>query len=622
MGRRRSRWAASALAVGLHAAYGLRGESEAVAPEHYIGDHEVIWSWGSSVGERGTAQPDNWMSVTHDQLLYTNPNITKLTIANVELSVLPRYSLPPQLTDVMIANCDLTTLPHDIGAMTALRQLDISNNQIVSIAKKPSTITYTNLVAVNAKNNNLTTFNLSAPNLSRLDLTGNALSAIPNCIYGMLDLAELYLASNSIPVPVRITYNEFEFLSALDYFDVDAPPGGAADCGDDQAHSLKGNIVCVTSTVGPPLPTSAPTASGFWSYSTLSWFLLVSGIIEAIVGVFVCFVYKRRRTYSRGVQYTSSHSSGERERLLSVEQVIYASMESLAMSPLTTRFEHNVPRLECDAISMEKRLAQGGYGEVWLGHYHASVVAIKILLPEKRSQSDIAAFLREITLLASLDHPRIVRCIGAAWPKSKRDMMLLTEYVAGGDLRALLDLDPNMKWPSTKVRYALHIAEALEYLHSLDMVHRDIKAKNVLVDPSENGAKVCDFGVALQLHPTVEDTVDVTSHGFGTSRWMAPEVLTGDAYTKAADIYAFGIVLSELDSHQIPFANERTASGNDLTNLAILQRVVNGQLKPKFGASCPPGLVALADLCLHPNPKARPAAHAVVATLTALLCSV
>ncbi|OQR90649.1 protein kinase [Achlya hypogyna] len=618
MGRRRTRWVSAA--VGLHALYTkhvtalFEDRMSQSDPVHYIDAQEVIWAWGSDVGPQGSAKPDNWTQVTEEHVLYYNTNLTKLSFVNVQLPVLERNSLPPQLSDIMIANCDLSMFPHDLLAMTQLQQLDVSNNQLVEIDVPP---TYLKLVTVTAKNNNLTTFSLAAPNLSRLDLSNNQLSSIPSCIYGMLDLAELYLSANQIPVPIRISYNEFEFLSALDYFYVDAPSGGAFDCGEDQTHSLKGNIVCVTSKPGPPLPTLAPTTGSFWSYSTLGWFLLLSGIVEAVVGVFVCFVYRRQRSYSRGVQYTSSHSSGERERLLSVEQVIYASMDSLALSPVTLHFEHNVPRLDVDAISMQKRLAQGGYGEVWLGHYHASVVAIKILLPEKRSQSDIAAFMREITLLASLNHPRIVRCIGAAWPKSKRDLMLLTEYVTGGDLRALLDLDPNMEWPSTKIQYALHVAMALEYLHSLEIVHRDIKAKNVLV--GENGAKLCDFGVAIPLHPAIEETYEMATYGFGTSRWMAPEVLTGDAYTPAADVYAFGIVLSELDSHQIPFANERTASGNDLTNLAILQRVVNGQLKPSFGASCPPALAALADLCLHPNPKARPAAHHVVSVLETLV---
>ncbi len=246
-----------------------------------------------------------------------------------------------------------------------------------------------------------------------------------------------------------------------------------------------------------------------------------------------------------------------------------------------------------------------------------------------------------------LDHPRIVHCVGAAWPKSSklRDIMLVTEYVAAGDLRALLDLDVNREWPLTKIQYALHVAQAVHYLHAQEIVHRDLKAKNVLIDPNENGAKLCDFGVAMHL-PTMHthhnrhhdheqhqysltaehsfqyggEYASPASYGFGTSRWMAPEVLTGDAFSKAADMYAFGIVLYELDSHAIPFANSVSpSSGSELNNLAILQHIVKGTLKLTFGRFCPAQIADMAERCFHPNPKARPTAAAVVATLEALI---
>ncbi|RHY36295.1 hypothetical protein DYB38_008015 [Aphanomyces astaci] len=192
--------------------------------------------------------------------------------------------------------------------------------------------------------------------------------------------------------------------------------------------------------------------------------------------------------------------------------------------------------------------------------------------------------------------------------------MLVTEYVAGGDLRVLLDADPSSAhvWRRQKVQLAIDIAVAIEYLHALDIVHRDMKAKNVLVDDAS--AKLCDFGVAVRLH-TLTDPSLCGGFGAWTSRWIAPEVLSGEQFTKAADVYAFGMVLSELDSHQIPFAHIRTLSGNDLTNVAILQQVVKGALSPEFGAACPHQILTLAKLCLHPNPKARPAAAAVVAAL-------
>ncbi|KAH9161872.1 hypothetical protein LEN26_001210 [Aphanomyces euteiches] len=594
---------------------GVDGQ-EVTSPFHIIEADQVIWAWGSGEQTKGSARPDVWTSITTEQLLYKNANLTKLTFLNVHLPEIPQYILPRQLTDVAIANCDLASLPMDLIAMTRLERLDLNRNNLKTF--EPPT-TYPFLQQITMQENALETFNVTAPGLVKLDLRSNLLTEIPPCIYSMIDLVELYLSNNSIPLPVYVTPDEFEFLTGLDYFYMD--PIDITNCpGDSQLHILKGNKLCVTNT-----PSSSPDVSSIWTYSVVSWILLISGILEAIVGIGVYLIYRKQKQWRQnGLQYTTTHttsSGGERERLLSMEHVLYASMGSSFMPmnmSLVEALDSKTQRLDCDALSLDKRLAQGGYGEVWLGHYHSSFVAIKLLLPEKRSTKDIEAFIREIVLLASLEHPHILHCIGVAWPKSKRDLMLVTEYVAGGDLRALLDIDTtHREWPRTKIQYALDIAQAMAYMHGLDIVHRDLKTKNVLIDPSNNGAKICDFGVAAHIDQLGDPCVVKSS--CGTSRWIAPEVLTGDNFTKASDVYAFGMVLAELDSHQIPFAFARTPSGNDMTNMEILKQVVRGTLKPTFGDTCPPEIADLASFCLHPNPKARPSAAVMVDKLSSLV---
>ncbi|ETV94755.1 TKL protein kinase, variant [Aphanomyces invadans] len=508
--------------------------------------------------------------------------------------------------------------------MTHLEKLDLSRNNLadLNLTALVTSTSYPYLLHLTVQENALRSFDISAPSLVQLDLTGNQLTELPRCIYTMIDLLELYLANNSIPLPLHVTPYEFEFLSGLDYFYMDSFDSIVCNGDGSQLHMLKGNKICVTAHAsGESAPASPPSDDTSWSYSTLSWILLVSGIIEAVVGVAVFMAYRKQKSHKWAAlqhSYTTTASSGERERLLSVEHVIYASMEAwTSKTPLSEALEAEALRLDCDALSLDVRLAQGGYGEVWRGHYHHSLVAIKLLLPEKRAPADIEAFMREIVLLASLNHRHILQFLGVAWPKSKRDLMLVTEYVAGGDLRVLLDADPSRPWSQRKVQIAIDIAVAMEYLHALDIVHRDIKAKNVLVD-AEHGAKLCDFGVAVHVYTLVGDGPDqqpATQGGFGTSRWIAPEVLSGERFTKAADVYAFGIVLSELDSHQIPYAHARTASGNDLTNVAILSQVVKGTMTPEFQDTCPDQVLHLARYCLHPNPKARPTASAVVGRL-------
>ncbi|KAL3660822.1 hypothetical protein V7S43_014224 [Phytophthora oleae] len=150
------------------------------------------------------------------------------------------------------------------------------------------------------------------------------------------------------------------------------------------------------------------------------------------------------------------------------------------------------------------------------------------------------------------------------------------EFMEGGDLRALLDRFQQKRKPRgfdlDKARIALQTAQALTFLHSLDpkVLHRDLKTKNILLT-SDLEAKLSDFGVARKYTFT-SMTAEV-----GTSLWMAPEVMLGDRYDTSADIFSFGVVLSELDSHLYPYAEARmTDSGQRVPDAALLQLVAMG----------------------------------------------
>ncbi|EEY53027.1 protein kinase [Phytophthora infestans T30-4] len=116
----------------------------------------------------------------------------------------------------------------------------------------------------------------------------------------------------------------------------------------------------------------------------------------------------------------------------------------------------------------------------------------------------------------------------------------------GGDLRGLLTSYHNRHHPvgfdCDKVKIALHVAHALTYLHSLSpvVIHRDLKSRNILLT-ADLDAKLTDFGISRER---VDQTMTA---GVGTSLWMAPEVLMGERYDDKADIFSFGVVLSELD---------------------------------------------------------------------------
>ncbi|GMF33825.1 unnamed protein product [Phytophthora lilii] len=179
-------------------------------------------------------------------------------------------------------------------------------------------------------------------------------------------------------------------------------------------------------------------------------------------------------------------------------------------------------------------------------------------------------------MTATMEHPRIVSFVGVAWD-SLSDLCVVTEYMDGGDLRSLLDnyveTGRAVGFNREKITIALHVCHALVYLHSLDpiVIHRDLKSRNTLLNRAME-AKLTDFGIP-------RERLDRTmTAGVGTSLWMAPEVLMGERYDDKADMFSFGVVLSELDVHALPYAFAKANESGDhqLSDTAIMQKVAMG----------------------------------------------
>uniref|UniRef100_A0A4W5L7L4 Protein kinase domain-containing protein n=1 Tax=Hucho hucho TaxID=62062 RepID=A0A4W5L7L4_9TELE len=201
-------------------------------------------------------------------------------------------------------------------------------------------------------------------------------------------------------------------------------------------------------------------------------------------------------------------------------------------------------RLDEAKLATWRVLSVGAYGVVSLGTYQGLPVAIKQLAGEK-STATVQAFIDEIRLMTTLESQYIVRLLGCAWVRP-RDIQLIVEFMDQGDLRQLLAASPAPSW-SVKVQLARDMVQGLVYLHSMDIIHRDIKSRNVLLHNEAHTlrAKLTDFGISRIVD------VDMTAR-VGTFRWTAPEVLEGSAYSLAADVYSLGMVLWELETHSGP----------------------------------------------------------------------
>ena len=182
----------------------------------------------------------------------------------------------------------------------------------------------------------------------------------------------------------------------------------------------------------------------------------------------------------------------------------------------------------------------------------------------------------------------------------------------GGDLRALLikfdEVDHRpLGFDATKARIVLDVAHALTYLHCLDpiVLHRDLKSRNILLD-KQLRAKLTDFGVSR------ERSDRTMTAGVGTSLWMAPEVMMGERYDEKADLFSFGVVLSELDSHKLPYARAKvTETGRVIPDTAILQLISSSRLRVEFTPPTSPALEAMVHLgtaCVAFEPDERPTA--------------
>lgn len=217
-----------------------------------------------------------------------------------------------------------------------------------------------------------------------------------------------------------------------------------------------------------------------------------------------------------------------------------------------------VRRLEralADRYEVEGRLGAGATAVVVLARdrRHERQVALKVLRPDFAETLGTARFLREIRLVASFTHPRIL----PLHDSGEADGLLWYSMplARGGSLRSLLSQQRPLPIDES-VRIALQVASALDYAHGRGVVHRDIKPENILIEDGE--VLLTDFGLARTGQPSTD--VGKTDPGLavGTPVYMSPEQAAGLPSDARADIYALACVLYEMIDGEPPFSG-RTA---------------------------------------------------------------
>ncbi|CAD8137875.1 unnamed protein product [Paramecium octaurelia] len=249
--------------------------------------------------------------------------------------------------------------------------------------------------------------------------------------------------------------------------------------------------------------------------------------------------------------------------------------------------------LDTDSWVQGEVLGQGAFGKVVMGlQKNGQIMAVKQVFIQNFNDQRVIQLQKEIQMLSKLQHPNIVRYLGCE--QKNQFINIFLEYVSGGSVQSMLERFGCFKESLIKT-YLRQILLGLSYLHAQNVIHRDIKGGNILIDNSGK-CKLADFGSSKQLSDFAHDTLGSIC---GTPNYMAPEVINQEQYGKKADIWSLGCTIIEMATGLPPFSELKDA-------IAIMVRIGKSTKPPPI----PPQLVSdesrhFLSLCLQVDPKKR-----------------
>ncbi|PON95782.1 Mitogen-activated protein kinase kinase kinase [Trema orientale] len=265
------------------------------------------------------------------------------------------------------------------------------------------------------------------------------------------------------------------------------------------------------------------------------------------------------------------------------------------------------------------KIGEGGFGSVYKGILSdGTVIAVKQL--SSKSKQGNREFVTEIGMISGMEHPNLVKLYGCCIEGNQ--LLLVYEYMENNCLaRALFETSsPKLDW-ATRFNICVGIAKGLCFLHegsALKIVHRDIKATNVLLDRDLN-AKISDFGLA-KLNE--EENTHISTRIAGTIGYMAPEYALWGYLTEKADVYSFGVVALEIVSGK---SNTNYRPQNQCVCLLdyaiVLQKkgdileIMDPKLGSKFNKEEAEKIIKVALLCTNASPVLRPTMSEVISML-------
>ena len=261
-------------------------------------------------------------------------------------------------------------------------------------------------------------------------------------------------------------------------------------------------------------------------------------------------------------------------------------------------------------VAVQRKIGAGSAGTTYAAEWRGAQVAVKVA---GYTGASMEGWRAEVDALTRLRHPNIVQYLGCV--VSPPTYCLVLEFCDAGDLyRALRFPTP----PGLFVRVSRAVGSGMAYLHRRQIMHRDLKSSNVLLTTA-GGVKLTDFGVAVQVAAnaernskggggggggsssrdgsstdllTYEHSCDPLTTETGTYRWMAPEVTRHEGYTKSADVFSYAMLLFELITHEVPFADRPPLQAAVAIGLQDLRPPLPTGVPPSRSSCAPAGRAA------------------------------
>ncbi|KAB1222985.1 Cysteine-rich receptor-like protein kinase 29 [Morella rubra] len=350
----------------------------------------------------------------------------------------------------------------------------------------------------------------------------------------------------------------------------------------------------------PPSPSLPPAAEGNGSTnSSVTIVVIVVAVVLSVViffSIYTCIYVRKRK---------------QRKKAESVDELI--SAESL-------QFDFRTIRAATDDFSDANKLGQGGFGAVYKGSLpNGQQVAVK-RLSKSSGQGDLE-FKNEILLVARLQHRNLVRLFGFCLEGNER--LLIYELVSNSSLDQFL-FDPIKRscldW-ERRYRIIVGIARGLLYLHEdsrFRIIHRDLKASNILLDPEMN-PKISDFGLARLF--LIDQTQDKTRRIVGTYGYMAPEYAMHGHFSVKSDVFSYGVLVLEIVCGQKNCYFRAGENMEDLLSYAWKnwrEGTASSMIDPALRASSTAEImrcIHIGLLCVQENAADRPTMASVILML-------